>query len=253
MIKVAILGFGNVARHLYAAFLSTPEIEIVQIYNRSKGMITLEIETDFTSDLSEIIEADVYIIAIPDDGINDFSEKLPFHNRLVVHTSGGVEMEVLSEKNSKGVFYPLQTFSKESAVDLTTVPICLEASNTSDLKTLKKLANCISEKVVEISSEDRQKLHLAAVFINNFTNHLYHISEEIVTENNLDFDLLKPLIMETAKKVKILSPGEAQTGPAKRNDKKTIEKHLDLLNNDQYREIYKIITKSIQQAHGKKL
>lgn len=108
-------------------------------------------------------------------------------------------------------------------------------------------------KVVEISSEDRRKLHLAAVFINNFTNHLYHISEEIVTENNLDFDLLKPLIMETAIKVNILSPSEAQTGPAKRNDKKKIEKHLDLLNNDQYREIYKIITKSIQQAHGKKL
>jgi predicted short-subunit dehydrogenase-like oxidoreductase (DUF2520 family) len=253
MIKVAILGFGNVARHLYAAFSGAPEVEIVQIYNRSEGTIPLEIQAEFTSHLSEIENADVYIIAIPDDGIRDFSEKLPFHNRLVVHTSGSVEMQILSEINRKGVFYPLQSFSKESAVDLTTVPICLEASTDSDLKTLQKLASCISEKVMEISSEDRRKLHLAAVFINNFTNHLYHISEEIVTDNNLDFDLLKPLIMETANKVNILSPSEAQTGPAKRNDKKTIEKHLDLLNNDQHREIYKIITKSIQQAHGKKL
>jgi len=253
MIKAVILGFGNTARHLYAAFSGSPEVEIVQIYNRSERTIPFEIQVEFTSHLSEIENADVYIIAIPDDGIKDFSEKLPFHNRLVVHTSGSVEMQILSEKNRKGVFYPLQSFSKDRNINFTSVPICIEASNASDLKTLHKLARCISEKVMETSSEHRRKLHLAAVFINNFTNHLYHISEEIVTENNLDFDLLKPLIMETANKVNFFSPSEAQTGPAKRNDKKTIEKHLDLLNNDQYKEIYKIITKSIQQAHGKKL
>ncbi len=253
MIKVAILGFGNVARHLYAAFSGAGEVEIVQIYNRSQGTIPLEFKTDFTSELSEIKESDVYIIAIPDDDIKGFSEKLPFHNRLVVHTSGSVDIQILSEKNRKGVFYPLQTFSKDRDIDFTNIPICVEASNTSDLKTLQKIAGCISEKTVEIISEDRRKLHLAAVFINNFTNHLYHISEDIVSENHLDFDLLKPLIIETANKIKSLSPSESQTGPAKRKDKKTIEKHLDLLNNDWYKDIYKIITKSIQQAHGKKL
>lgn len=253
MVKVAILGFGNVARHLYAAFLRTSEVGVVQIYNRSIGKIPLEIETDFTSHLSEIKETDVYIIAIPDDAIKDFSEKLPFHNRLVVHTSGSVAMQKLSEKNRNGIFYPLQTFSIDRDVDFKNIPICIEASITSDLKTLEDLGRSISEKVVEINSIERRKLHLAAVFVNNFTNHLYRVSEEIVTKNNLDFDLLKPLIVETAKKIETLSPGQAQTGPAKRNDKKTIEEHLDLLDDDLYQDIYKSITKSIQQAHGKKL
>lgn len=258
--NIVILGFGNVAQHLVGAFLNSDDVTVVQIYNRSK-IIAPPIQ-NCTTELSKIIDADVYIIALPDDAIPDFSEKLPFKNKLVVHTSGSVPMSLLSEKNNNGVFYPLQTFSKDRPVDFKSIPICVEAANASNLLALKKLGNCISEKMVEINSEQRQKLHLAAVFVNNFTNHLYRISEEIIAENHLDFDLLKPLIFETAQKMDTLSPSEAQTGPAKRNDTKTIENHLQLLNDAQESgtldasvpELYRMLTQSIlNNNHGKKL
>lgn len=249
--KIVILGFGKVARHLVRAFLNAEGVDEIQIYNRS--VINIPAGIAFTTQLSELIEAHVYIIAIPDDHIPGLSEKLPFENRLVVHTSGSVGMSRLSVKNRGGVFYPLQTFSRDRDVSFETIPICIEATNAGDLKTLWDLGSFISEKVVEINSEERIKLHLAAVFVNNFTNHLYRISEEMIAEHHLDFDLLKPLILETAHKIETLSPEEAQTGPAIRNDQKTIEYHLELLTNERYQEIYKTLTKSIQTTHGKKL
>jgi predicted short-subunit dehydrogenase-like oxidoreductase (DUF2520 family) len=249
--KIVILGFGNVARHLVRTFLDTTAVEQIQIYNRS--VVDIPMGALFTTRLSEIIQAHVYIIAIPDDAITNFSEKLPFENQLVVHTSGSVGASALSAKNRGGVFYPLQTFSKDRQVDFKTVPICIEALNSKDLSTLRELASCISEKIVEINSEERRQLHVAAVFANNFTNHLYHVSEEMLAENALDFNLLKPLILETARKIETLSPSEAQTGPAIRNDHKTMENQLELLSKERYRELYKTLTKSIQIAHGKKL
>jgi len=258
--NIVILGFGNVAQHLVGAFLNSDDVTVVQIYNRSK-IIDSPIQ-NCTTILSDLIEADVYIIALPDDVIPNFSEKIPFENRLVVHTSGSVPLHLLSDKNNKGVFYPLQTFSEDRVVDFASIPICVEATDNANLNALKKLGSSISEKVVEINSEQRRKLHLAAVFVNNFTNHLYHISEEIINENQLDFDLLKPLILETAQKMDALSPSQAQTGPAKRNDKKTIENHLKLLNDAQQTgsldasvpELYSMLTQSIlNKNHGKKL
>ncbi|MEM7086907.1 MAG: DUF2520 domain-containing protein [Bacteroidota bacterium] len=258
--NIVILGYGNVAQHLVRAFLTSNEVTVGQIYNRSE--ISDPPIKNCTTTLSNLIEADVYIIALPDDVVSEFSEKLPFTNKLVVHTSGSVPMSLLSEKNNKGVFYPLQTFSEDRLVDFKSIPICIEAMNPSDILVLKKLGNSISERMVEINSEQRRKLHLAAVFVNNFTNHLYHISEEIIAENHLDFDLLKPLILETAQKMDSLTPGQAQTGPAKRNDKKTIENHLRLLHDAQQSgtldpsipELYTILTQSIlNKNHGKKL
>jgi predicted short-subunit dehydrogenase-like oxidoreductase (DUF2520 family) len=170
-----------------------------------------------------------------------------------VHTSGGAAMEALSKQNRKGVFYPLQTFSKQSEIDFSDVPICVEATDASDLVVLKNVGSSISEKVVEITSEERAKLHLAAVFVNNFVNHCYRIGFDILSENNLSFDLLQPLIKETAHKISLLSPSEAQTGPAKRNDQKTIEKHLHLLQHSDQKELYQHITEAIQANYGKKL
>ncbi|WP_317046808.1 DUF2520 domain-containing protein [Aequorivita lipolytica] len=207
----------------------------------------------FTDDISKIKEADIYIIGIPDDAISSFSESLQFQNKFVVHTSGGAAMNVLSSKNRRGIFYPLQTFSKQRGVDFKEIPICIEAENSSDLELLEKLGKTISEKVIEISSEKKEKLHLAAVFVNNFTNHLYQIGSEILEKDNLPFDLLKPLIMETASKIENLSPEEAQTGPAKRNDKKTIEKHLNLLPEGPHKKLYALFTEQLNQKYGKKL
>lgn len=254
MINVIFLGFGNVNNQLFDALRKSAEITIKQVFNRNYIKILSPFEDiPFTDDVSKIKEADVYIIGIPDDAISSFSDNLPFKNRLVVHTSGGVSMDALSNKNRRGIFYPLQTFSKQREVDFKNIPICIEAENSKDLELLRNLGEKISENVVEISSEKRTKLHLAAVFVNNFTNHLYQIGSEILKDDDLPFDLLKPLIVETASKIETLSPEKAQTGPAKRNDIKTIEKHLHLLGNSRYRKLYELFTEEIKQNYGKKL
>ena len=193
-----------------------------------------------------------YIIAIPDDSIAAFSETLPLKNKLVVHTSGSVSMDSLSEKNRKGVFYPLQTFSKNREVNFNCIPICVEARDARDIKLLTNLGKSLSIKVVEVNSEERSKLHLAAVFVNNFTNQMFRIAHEITESYGAEFDILKPLIKETARKLDELSPFLAQTGPAKRNDKKTIKKHLKLLEDKHHKDVYELFTKSIQKTHGSK-
>lgn len=254
MISIAVLGFGNVGQHLCKALNELSQVSVIQIYNRKNITLPSELKhIPFTAKISEIKEADVYIMAIPDDAIASFSEALPIKNKLVVHTSGSVEMEVLSEANRKGVFYPLQSFSKKRKLDFTEIPICIEAEKKSDLALLKKLGKAISEKVVEVNSEERAKLHLAAVFVNNFVNFMYDIGSDILDKNELPFDLLKPLIAETAAKIESLPPKEAQTGPAMRNDKKTIEKHLHLLEDSPYKELYLQLTETIFTSYGKKL
>ncbi|SRX56056.1 Rossmann-like and DUF2520 domain-containing protein [Aequorivita sp. CIP111184] len=254
MINVVFLGFGNVNSNLFKALHIANEVTVKQVFNRNYiKMISPFENIPFTDDISKIEEADVYIIGIPDDAISAFSESLPFQNKLIVHTSGGVSIDTLSNKNRRGIFYPLQTFSKERAVSFKTIPICIETENSQDLDLLRKLGETISENVVEISSEKRAKLHLAAVFVNNFTNYLYQIGREILKNEDLPFDLLKPLISETASKIETLSPEEAQTGPAKRNDIKTIEKHLHLLGDSPYRKFYELFTEELKHNYGKKL
>lgn len=253
MTKVSIIGSGNVAQHLIQAFQLDGPIELVQVFARNKQSIAHLLDvTKITSDYSQLKAADVYIMAVSDDAIAEVSSQLPFENQLVVHTSGTVPLESLDEKNRKGVFYPLQTFSKNKEVDFKTIPICLEAENETDLQLLKKLAHLISNSVYEINSEQRKALHIAAVFVNNFVNHLYQIGNEICEANHIPFAILKPLIQETANKIVKLSPKEAQTGPAKRNDFKTIAAHEQFLTDENQTTIYKLLTQSIQN-NGKKL
>ena len=254
MISVSILGAGNVATHLFNAFNKAGNVVVNQWFNRHlesiekyRGLI------EITDDLSALTEADVYILAVSDDAIKKVSDKLPFSKRFIVHTSGGLTMHEMGKKNTRGVFYPLQSFSKEADVDFTEVPICIEAENKPNLKLLKQLATALGSKCYKVNSEQRNALHLSAVFVNNFTNQLYRIAHEITESKGVEFDILKPLIKETANKIDALSPYRAQTGPAKRNDQKTIKKHLEILKNEQHKEIYELLTKSIQRTHGKKL
>ena len=248
MTTIVFLGFGNVNFHLINTLYKHNKYSVIQVYNRSEINLNKELnKIPFTTDLSKIKEADLYIIGIPDDAIAAFSETLPLKNKLVVHTSGSVSMEVLSKRNRKGVFYPLQTFSKNREVNFNTIPICIEAKEEADLELLTNLGNSLSEKVVEIDSDERSKLHLAAVFVNNFVNHLYAIGDDILGNNELSFDLLHPLIEETASKVKTLSPSEVQTGPARRGDQKTIEKHLHLLKEGPESELYQQLTESLMK------
>ena len=250
MISVVIIGSGNVAKHLIKAFLKIENVNLKQVYTRNlEDEALLKSSVSTTSDLSLIKEADVTIIAVSDDAIANISYNLK--NAFVVHTSGSVEMKALKNQKNKGVFYLLQSFSKEKEINFSTIPICLEAENKSDLAKLEKLASLLQGNIYHLSSLQRKKIHVAAVFVNNFTNHMYTIAYNICEEHNVPFDILEPLIDETSQKIKNLTPKEAQTGPAKRNDIETIKNHLNLLSKSQ-QELYLKITQSIQN-HGKEL
>ena len=254
MIRVVILGSGNLAKHLYEAFSKQNLVTIVQCYNR-KGLVLSPSQQKelITHDLNQLVEADVYILAISDDAIEEVSAQLPFKNRLVVHTSGSVPMQAISSSQKKGVFYPLQTFSKDKLVDFGTIPFCLEAEDEEGMRVLKQLALTLSDKIYEISSAQRNVLHVSAVFVNNFTNYLFSLGDEICREHDIPFEILYPLIQETAEKITKMNPSMAQTGPAVRNDFKTIERHLEILTDNSQKEIYQTLTKAIQSKYGKEL
>ena len=253
MISVVILGAGNVATHLFKGFSKTSEVSVVQWYNRSLSAIqSYESIVDITDDLNTLKDADVYILAVSDDVICELSSKLPFKNKLVVHTSGSVSVYDIDKKHKRGVLYPLQSFSKNAEMDFANVPICIETIDKACFPILKELSLSLGSPIKRINSDQRRVLHLAAVFVNNFTNQLYRIGHEITESEGAEFDLLKPLILETAKKVQEMSPFKAQTGPAKRNDKKTIKKHLKTLESEHHKDIYELLTKSIIHTHGRK-
>jgi predicted short-subunit dehydrogenase-like oxidoreductase (DUF2520 family) len=204
------------------------------------------------SDFADLKEADLYIIAVSDNAIAEVAEKLPFKNRLIVHTSGSIALDALGKNNRNGIFYPLQTFSKNKPIAFTTIPICLEAEAQSDYELLHKVAQSISNAVFKMDSEQRKSLHVAAVFVCNFVNHLYQIGNELCDAHQVPFEILKPLIKETAEKIQNHSPKTAQTGPASRNDTTTIAAHQSFLNDANQKNIYKLLTESIQN-NGKKL
>lgn len=253
MISVVILGAGNVATHLFKALQNSKEVIVKQWYSRNLNHISsFKNNVNITDDLKQLDEADVYILAVSDDAVAGVSSQLPFDNRLVVHTSGSVNIHDLDKKHKRGVFYPLQSFSKDAKIDFANVPICIETIEKPCYHTLKAIAVSLGSPTKKVNSNQRGVLHLAAVFVNNFTNQLYRVAHEITESEGAEFDLLKPLILETALKVQDHSPYMAQTGPAKRNDKKTIKNHLKLLSNEHHKDIYKLLTESIQITHGRK-
>lgn len=247
MITISILGSGKVAHHLILNILEQGNLHLQQIYARNIHEIDNLINAEkIVTNINDLKPADVFIIAVSDDAIGKVSESICVKNQLIVHVSGTISIEVIRNSPRKGVFYMLQTFSKDRKVDFSQIPFCIEATTTEDFRLLEQIALCFSEKVYKINSEQRKAIHLAAVFVNNFTNHMYVLGEEICKENEVPFDILKPLIAETANKINFLSPKNAQTGPAMRNDQSTIDKHLALLRDKIHKEIYRIITKSIQ-------
>jgi predicted short-subunit dehydrogenase-like oxidoreductase (DUF2520 family) len=249
MIKVVLLGSGNVASHLIKAMEANDAIDLVQVYARSKKSLENLIDSSkITTSFAALKEADVYVISVSDKAIEEVSNQIPFSHKLVVHTSGTMGFDVINPKNKRGVFYPLQTFSKSKEVDMKSVPFCLETENEDDYKTIENLAKSLSNSVYKIDGEQRKSLHISAVFVSNFTNHMYQIGNALCEENNVPFAILQPLIEETANKIKTLTPSEAQTGPAIRNDEPTIQKHLEALENPIYKELYHKITLSIQNV-----
>lgn len=249
MISIVLLGIGNVATHLFHAFQNTEEVEIGQVFGRDVAALDqFKPYTKVLNDTSDITDADIYVLAVSDSSIPQVSQALRKKEGLVVHTSGSVPMTAI-QANRKGVFYPLQTFTKGKRIDFSEIPICIEASDKNDLELLKSLGKSISKQVHYITSEQREKLHLSAVLVNNFPNHLYKMAHDICTENNIPFHLLWPLISETGDKIRHLSPEEAQTGPARRNDVETMQRHLEQLKNPVQKKIYQLVSESIKKSH----
>ena len=254
MISVVILGTGNVAKHLFDAFWDIEEVNVRQVIGRNDYTLSyFKDKVDRSTDFSKIEEADIFLIAVSDDAVAEVAQFLNRKKGIVAHTSGSVPISALGNQVRRGVFYPLQSFSEGKSINFKTVPLCIEAENKKDLKLLQQLAQLVSLEVHEISSDQRKSIHLAAVFANNFSNHLFTIASEICTDNNLPFSILTPLIKETVHKLDFLVPLEAQTGPAKRNDLKTMESHLNQLKNKNYQDIYSLLSKSIKEKYGKKL
>lgn len=249
--NISFIGSGNVASHLAIALFRN-NFSIKQVFSKSfknANSLAKKVNAQPIESMSQLSNnAELYIIAVPDDAIENIINQFPFKDKLVVHTSGSVNLESFSKKQFQhfGIFYPLQTFSKKIAVDFKHIPFCLEANTSANLKVIEKITKQLSDKVYHVNSEQRKLLHLAAVFACNFSNNMYQIAFDICQQNQLNFDILKPLIVETANKIVSQTPLEAQTGPAKRNDVKTIEKHLALLDNQKkYQEIYRLVTENI--------
>lgn len=252
--NVVCIGSGNVATHMARA-LKKSGANLLQIWSKSADnafVLANELNAEAISEFSEINRsADLYIIAVKDDAIAEVVEALKDIEGLIVHTSGATDIDVLSPLKKAGVLYPLQTFSKNKQLDFANVPLCIEALDQSVLGSLRSIASGLTPMVYEVDSEKRRVLHLAAVFACNFVNHMYVLSDELVRHHGLDFEILKPLIMETAVKVQTASPIDVQTGPAVRHDEKTISRHLELLDNmPGLALIYQNLSKSIKKTHS---
>lgn len=250
MTSVVIIGSGNVATHLAKGFFAAG-VRIEAVYSpqlKNAQALAQQVGSMAIHQLSAVPPvADLYVIAVKDAAVHEVSNQLEVKG-MVVHTSGITPMSVLATHEVYGVCYPLQSFNKQLDVSLQDVPFLLEAHNDSSLKQLEQWTRLLSPKLVHAHSHQRQMVHLAAVFANNFTNHLYQVAFDIVEKNNLSVDLLKPLITETARKVQTNKPVEVQTGPARRNDIPTIEQHLTLLrNHPEYRQLYEILSTEIRK------
>ncbi|MCC6723125.1 MAG: DUF2520 domain-containing protein [Saprospiraceae bacterium] len=258
--KIVLIGAGNVATHLGRALVEVGE-EIVQVFSRSilkAGQLAEALNAPSYTNSMEGLNpnADLYLVAVHDSAIGEVAAGLGKNGiwkKLVAHTSGATPMQVFREAAPQlehiGVFYPLQTFSKIKETDFSEIPICVDAAQKEDLEVLTALAQKISANVYGIDDAQRATLHLAAVFVNNFTNHLFAIGESIVKKGDLPFQILLPLIKETVAKLEAGSPKDMQTGPAVRHDEATISRHLQQLEGQsEVQEIYRLLTQNIMDA-----
>lgn len=250
---IVFIGAGNLATNLAKA-LYRKGFRIVQVYSRteeSARTLAKEVEAEFTTHLEELNSfSRLYIVSLKDSAFEELLPSIVANKRkeaLFVHTAGSIPMNIWEGRTEHyGVFYPMQTFSKQREVDFSEIPFFIEASTSEDAELLKAVAATLSERVYEADSEQRKSLHLAAVFTCNFTNHMYALAAELLKKYDLPFDVMLPLIDETARKVHQLEPKDAQTGPAIRYDANVIDNHLSMLADDpEMQKLYELISRSI--------
>ncbi|KPK85523.1 MAG: hypothetical protein AMS27_07130 [Bacteroides sp. SM23_62_1] len=253
--NIVLVGAGNVATHLGFA-LKNLGYQITQVYSRTKkSAIRLSslLDTGYTTNINLLDNrADLYLFCLKDDGIMPVLCRASFTNQVLVHTSGTLPLSVFQGcSKNYAVLYPVQTFSRLKKLDLKGVPLCIEANNPDILATIETMAKEISGNVLFMDSDKRKILHLAAIFACNFPNHMYFLAEKILSESGLNFDLLKPLIMETASKILEIDPFSAQTGPAMREDQRIIEEHLRILKDlPDIQKLYTFVSDSISAYRG---
>lgn len=255
--RFVFIGAGNLATHLSAEF-QKKGFRIEQIYSRtekSAKALAQKLQTKYTTIVQEIIrDADIYVVVLKDSVYEDVLPHLNIKNKFLVHCSGSMPLSSLQKYSSNiGVFYPLQTFSKNRKVNFSEIPVFIEANSPENEKKLTELAGKISGRVLVVNSEKRLNLHISAVFACNFVNHFYTIAGEVLKSKEIPFEVLKPLIQETAFKVQEMMPAAAQTGPAVRFDENIISKHLEELEIfPQFRKLYKNVSESIYKFHQNK-
>ncbi len=254
--KIFIIGTGNVATTLGSAIVAAGH-KVTGVFGRNTERAKKLAEKLNSRAVFSLKDADkvsdIFLIAVNDNAIKDVAAKLPAVRGIVVHTSGSTHLNVLEKHKQSGVFYPVESITVKFPVSFRKVPVCLEASNEKTMKTLMAFASTLSEKLYVLSSEQRQTLHLAAVFTNNFTNHLLHAATGLLEKAHVPGELLQPLAVSTVKNAFNNGPLQSQTGPAVRNDTKTINRHLQMLqNNTPLFELYKLITGQIKETQSKK-
>ncbi len=247
--KVVFIGAGNVATRL-SLEMQRVGLQVEQIYSQteaSAASLAQKLGCSWTIHTDQIIDhADLYVFSLKDTVLESVIRSVAPNKGLWVHTAGSMPLTVFEGHVERyGVLYPLQTFSKERTVNFDVIPFFLETSREEDAGYLKNIALALSEDVRFLSSEQRSRLHLAAVFVCNFSNHMFALGSKIVEEYHIDPAVLLPLIDETTAKIHTMSPQQAQTGPAVRYDKNVIERHLSLLNDENMKTIYQIISQSI--------
>ena len=249
--RVVVLGSGNVAQQLLAVFQKHPQIELIQWYCRHpKTPRFAEQKIATTHHLTELEAADLYLLALADNALIEVSKHFQ-KKEVVVHMAGGMPLNTLQNRGSKGVWYPVQSFTQNRIVDFKGLPFSIEGSDTHTVETLTTLTRQVGGHATLHHSKQRLALHLAAVVCNNFTNHLYTLTATLCDQHQIDFDLLYPLIQETSARLNNENPELWQTGPAQRGDTQTLEKHQALLKSP-LKEIYQLLTDTIQEHYGKK-
>lgn len=253
--KIVLIGAGNLATHLGKA-LHAAGHDMVQVFSRtmqSAETLASLLDAEPLTDMAQVRDdADVYIFSVKDSALEQLISQLcGGEKKVFLHTAGSMPMSVFREKALHyGVLYPMQTFSKQREVDFSIIPCFIEANDEFALKQIEGLAGQISHRVYQLSSEDRKYLHLSAVFACNFANHCYAASQELLQQHGIPFDVMLPLIDETAAKVHGMTPKEAQTGPAVRYDENVIGKQIQLLENQPYfQKIYDSMSKSIHELN----
>ena len=257
--EIVFIGAGNLATQLSQAFQRVGH-NVIQVFSRTQenaSALGARLGCEWTTSLEGIRkDAHLYVISVSDSAFQQVAEKLHAtlqsvpakdcsqtgSNALFVHTAGSISVDLLPMER-RGVFYPMQTFNKYNSVDFSQIPIFIESR--TDLDCLQHLASQLSQKVYELDGSRRKLLHVAAVFACNFSNHMYDLSSRILQEYDIPFDVMLPLIDETVRKVHLMSPKEAQTGPAVRYDQNVMHCHMQMLRDEKMKRIYQLLSESI--------